>query len=84
MESIEILGKFNQRFDETIVEDTLTQIDSLIEDKMLLNIENFHLKMRLFCKLKEEVYKYHATNQADNYFTEGSWKYVGENLSRKI
>jgi hypothetical protein len=34
MESIEILGKFNQRFDETIVEDTLTQIDNLIEDTM--------------------------------------------------
>lgn len=83
MEEIELRGGFTQEFDKNLVEDVLTKIDNTIEDANLLTIENFQLKMRLFLKLSKELSKLHTVSQTGNYFTNGSWHYKGESLSRR-
>ncbi len=83
MESIELRGGFLEVFNAEIVENTLTKIENIIDESCLLNNENFHLKMRLFLKLKEELDALHTLPQSSNYFSIGSWHYKGESLSRK-
>lgn len=83
LKGIELKGKFKEVFNETIVEEALVKIDEIFDKSLLLGVEEYQIKMRLFLKLKQEMEILHTLNQSSNFFTEGSWNYTGESLSRR-
>jgi hypothetical protein len=80
---IELKGGYLEFFDEEIVLKALNNIEKIIDDSLLLAKEDFHVKIRLFLKLKKEMEALHTLIQSENFFNEGTWNYKRESLSRR-